>query len=269
MKIDQNTKISTILKENPDAIDVIAGINKHFRRLQNPILRRALAKRVSIKDAANIGGVSVELFLRKLQEIGFEIEQPQKAEKNHQETKKMESIKDKKPTIILDVRPDIEAGNDPFKRIMATIKELKEGDILKVINSFEPIPLINLLRQKGFSAEVERPEPGLVITYFRKEKNAQTPDPNQGPPPHKDDFDKAVHSFGPNLKVIDVRMMEMPEPMVTILSELEKLPKGHGLLVHHKKFPKFLMAELNTRNYKLIEKRIDPNNIDLIIFKQE
>ena len=268
LKIDANTKISAILKENPDAIAVIAGINKHFKKLQNPILRKTLAHRVSIKDAAKIGGVDVDTFLRKLQEIGFEIAEKETTPSQTKETNPT-SIKDQAPTLTLDVRPDIEAGKDPFKKIMSTIKELKEGDILKVINSFEPIPLINLLRQKGFSAEVDRPEPGMVVTFFRKEEKAETPDINQTPPRHQDDFDQAVHSFGDKIKEIDVRMMQMPEPMVTILSELETLPKNFGLLVHHKKFPKFLMAELATRNYKLIEKKIDDHNMDLIIFKKQ
>lgn len=268
MKINENTKISAILKAQPDAIEVIAGINKHFRKLKNPILRKTLAHRVTIKDAAKIGGVSVDVFLRKLQEIGFHIEHTKIQKHPTQNSNQMETLKDLKPTLTLDVRPNIEAGNDPFKQIMASVKDLKEGEILKVINSFEPIPLINLLGQKGYTSEVDRPEPGVVVTYFRKGAKAQTPDENQTPPPHKDDFDKAVQSFGENLKIIDVRMMEMPEPMVTILSALETLPKGHGLLVHHKKYPKFLMSELSTRNYQLIDKPIDAHNVDLIIFKQ-
>jgi len=132
LKIEANTKISKILKANPAAIEVIAGINKHFRKLRNPILRRALAPRVTIKDAAKIGNVSVNLFLRKLQEIGFEIEQDHKMEQEAQKTNQMLTLKDKKPTLTLDVRPDIEAGNDPFKRIMSAIKSLKEDDILQL-----------------------------------------------------------------------------------------------------------------------------------------
>lgn len=268
VKINQNTKISKLLKANPKALDVIAGINIHFKKLKNPILRKALAPRVSIKEAASIGKVSVDVFLTKLQEIGFEVEGFKPAEEQKEKEPKM-ILKDKEPSIILDVRPDIEGGTDPFKRIMASIKEMKDGETLKVINSFEPIPLINLLRQKGYASEVDRPEDGVVVTYFHKGTKAETPDLDQAPPPHKDDFDVKVNSFGDHLKVIDVRAMQMPEPMVTILSALEVLPQGHGLLVHHKKFPKFLVSELNTRNYQLIEKLIDSNNMDLIIYKEQ
>ena len=268
MKIDENTKISKILKANPDALEIIATINKHFRKLRNPILRRALAPRVTIKDAAKIGNTTVDVFLSRLQEIGFEINTEFKVTKESKPTQPMNTIIDQEPAIILDVRPDIEGGTDPFKRIMSTIKDLKEGEVIKIINSFEPIPLINLLRQKGFTPAVERPEPGVVVTYLLKGEKAETPDANQTPPPHQDDFDQVVQAFGDDLRVVDVRMMEMPEPMVTILSELEILPQGHGLLVHHKKFPKFLVSELNTRSYQLIEKKIDSNNMDLIIFKK-
>lgn len=268
MKIDEHTKISKILKAKPEALEVIASINKHFRKLRSPILRRALAPRVTIKEAAKIGNTTVEEFLRKLEEIGFEVDTTTQTTSTQNQTDSRPLQSNIKPAITLDVRPDIEAGTDPFKKIMATIKDLKPGETIKIINSFEPIPLINLLRQKGFTPTVERPEPGIVVTYLLKGDKAETPDANQAPPTHKDDFDQVVHAFGEDLKVVDVRMMEMPEPMVTILSELETLPKGHGLLVHHKKYPKFLVSELTRRNYQLIEKLIDSNNMDLIIFKK-
>ncbi|MDX5436888.1 MAG: DUF1858 domain-containing protein, partial [Pontibacter sp.] len=56
MEIAANTKISAILKANPDAIEAIAAINRHFEKLRNPLLRKILASRVTIADAARIGG---------------------------------------------------------------------------------------------------------------------------------------------------------------------------------------------------------------------
>ena len=43
MIIDRNTKISQILKEKPEAIEAIAAINRHFKKLENPFLRKMLA----------------------------------------------------------------------------------------------------------------------------------------------------------------------------------------------------------------------------------
>jgi len=54
MEINENTKISTIIAHNPDAIEKIVSIAKHFEKLRIPVLRKVLASRVSIKQAAKI-----------------------------------------------------------------------------------------------------------------------------------------------------------------------------------------------------------------------
>lgn len=74
MKINTQTRISTLIKHNPEAIDAIASINPHFNKLRNPVLRAVLAPRVSIADAARIGKCRPEDFFDKLKAIGFEIE---------------------------------------------------------------------------------------------------------------------------------------------------------------------------------------------------
>ncbi len=102
MKITAKTKISQIIKYDRNAIDVIASINKHFRKLKNPILARVLASRVNVADAAKVGGVSTEEFLKKLQENGYEVEFSQEEKKVSQE-KKTNTIMEKKNIVTLDV----------------------------------------------------------------------------------------------------------------------------------------------------------------------
>ncbi len=75
-------------------------------------------------------------------------------------------------------------------------------------------------------------------------------------------------NFGSNLKEIDVRLLEMPEPMVNILKSIETLPEDHVLLVNHKKVPQFLLPELKSRNYTWIHKDIEPGLTQLLIYKQ-
>lgn len=263
MKVDQNTKISKIIKENKKAIDVLASINKNFTKLHNPILRRALAPRVNIREAAKIGGVKANVILQKLQDLGFDVEMTEAIVETP--SSQDAPITNITPTITLDVRPDIEEGKDPFQKIMKTVQNLQEGDIIKIINSFEPIPLINQLKNKGFSATVERPQPGLVHTYFQK--GSSVSDTPQTKKIDLGSFSDIRQRFGEKIKTVDVRALEMPMPMVTILSEIETLPEGHALYVHHKKFPKFLTSELSDRNFHIVEQFIDANNTKLIIFK--
>lgn len=268
MKITADTKISDLIKANPASIDAIASINKHFKKLKNPILRRTLARRVTIKDAARIGGVDVDVFFEKLSAIGFKTQSTEKILKEEVKSPASTSfLTGKEPLTELDVRPIIEGGDDPFQLIMKTIKTIPNNGVLKIINTFEPIPLINILREDGWQSEVTRPEEGVVLTFFKKGDTATNANLESTAAPLAD-FDKKMQQYCEKLKTIDVRPLEMPEPMVRILSELEVLPQDQALFVHHKKFPKFLIPELKNRGYQLVEKRIDDHNLDLLIFKE-
>ena len=57
--------------------------------------------------------------------------------------------------IELDVRPVIESGKDPLNIIVQKVKNLQTGDVLKIVNSFEPTPLIHLLGNQGFESFTE------------------------------------------------------------------------------------------------------------------
>lgn len=271
MKISEKTKISQLIKENPEAIHTIASINKHFKKLNNPVLRKILATRVTIADAAKIGGTSVDVFFEKLKAIGFETDLQIKETQPITETKQatiMEHI-NKEMLVEMDVRPTIEAGNDPFKEIMEAIKVLPDDKTLLIINVFEPIPLINHLKEKGYESKTERPEQGVVHTYFRKSLQTSDETLPEIEQSELNDFELAVSEFGENIKTIDVRHLEMPEPMVTILQETENLPEGHALFVSHKRIPQFLLPELKKREFTILSHELDENNLNLLIFKKK
>ncbi len=55
--------------------------------------------------------------------------------------------------VILDVRPDVESGGEPFMRMMEAASTLQPGKTLVIIAPFEPIPLYDVLAARGFSHE--------------------------------------------------------------------------------------------------------------------
>lgn len=270
MQINENTKISEIIKENKSSIDVIASINKNFKKLKNPILRTMLAPRVNIKDAARIGGVKAGILLKKLESIGFTIEIEKDATElaNPLEINNKQLIAMKNKTIItLDVRPILDRGVDPFNAIMEELKKLNETEeTLKIINTFEPIPLLNILKKKGYEYETERPEDGEVHTYLTKTGNASEEKVNKEVQ-LEDTFESMSEKFAGKLVQVDVRDLEMPMPMVTILENLEQLAPDQALFVNHKKLPQYLLPELKDRNFVYVSQAIDNDNINLIIYK--
>lgn len=268
MRITAKTKISEIIKYNKKIIDVIASINKHFRKLKNPILAKVLASRVNIADAARIGGVSTDEFLKILQENGYEVEFNQE-EKQVSQEKKTNTIMEKKNIVTLDVRPILSGGVDPFDEIMKTIKGMKEEETLLIINTFEPVPLLNILQKRGYDYHTERPEPGVVYCYLQK-AGSVTPATNEVKEvegKETEGFEGIENRFKGKLTEIDVRTLEMPMPMVVTLEALEKLKEGEALYVHHKRLPRYLLPELENRGYKLVQKPIDEHNLKLIIYK--
>jgi uncharacterized protein (DUF2249 family) len=53
-------------------------------------------------------------------------------------------------SIVLDVRPFHERGEEPFDAIMGAVAGLPPDRSLLLINSFEPIPLFRVMDSRGF-----------------------------------------------------------------------------------------------------------------------
>ena len=169
----------------------------------------------------------------------------------------------------LDVRPILSGGTDPFEKIMETLNGIGDNDTLKIINTFEPVPLINKLKTQGYTHKTERPDGGEVHTYISKVSDAVVSEPSTDSGDKSDlSFEDLEAKFANKLTEVDVRDLEMPMPMVTILEEIEKLSDGEALYVHHKRLPQYLLPELENRDFTLVEKEIDENNLKLIIYKK-
>nr|MBO2476101.1 hypothetical protein [Bacillota bacterium] len=71
--------------------------------------------------------------------------------------------------LVLDVREDIRNGNEPFPKIMAAVRNLAPGQALVLINSFEPVPLYQVLGAMGFSHRTEAlADDHWRITFYRE-----------------------------------------------------------------------------------------------------
>lgn len=72
--------------------------------------------------------------------------------------------------VLIDVRPDLQAGREPFHKIMEAVDGLGPNQELVLIAPFEPRPLYKVLGAKGFDHRTEENEDGdWRITFFRKQ----------------------------------------------------------------------------------------------------
>lgn len=269
MQINANTKIAVLIKTHPDALETIIALSPRFTKLRNPVLRKVMAGRTSIAMAAGLGGCTVEDFFRQLAPLGFTIDRLTTAAVEPETVNEIpDFLKNLEPNrlVELDVRPVIESGKDPLTIIVEKVNGLKAKQVLKLINSFDPTPLKNLLGKKGFESFTEIVNAELVNTYFYKTAE-QTLTIEKTDPAANVGWEEILQRFYGKLVTVDVRQLEMPLPMHTILEALETLPAEKALFVYHKRIPVFLLPELQERNLSYRVKEISETEVHLLIYK--
>lgn len=266
MVITANTKIAAILKHHPAALDAIISISPKFEKLRNPVLRKLMAGRASISMASKIGGCRIHDFFEKLQPLGFAVDEtiPAIAEEKKQPPDFIKTIQPGQ-MIVLDVRPLMASGKDPLNSILEKIRALQPNQVLKILNNFEPTPLMQLLQKQGFESYAEEINENLVETWFYRRSHVAP----QNAPAVSDaskNWDQLFERFKDRLQTIDVRNLEMPLPMLTILEALDELAAGTALFVYHKRIPVFLLPELVERKFDYRIKEISEGEVHLLIF---
>jgi uncharacterized protein (DUF2249 family) len=66
----------------------------------------------------------------------------------------------------LDVRPLFAAGRPPLVPILNAVNRLEPGQALRLIAPIQPVPLFDLLRQRGFTHEAREREDGAWEILF-------------------------------------------------------------------------------------------------------
>lgn len=275
MDYNLQTKISEIIGHDAASIQAIAGVAPPLKRLKNPLLRKIMAPRVTVEEAARMGGCRPEDIIRVLDPLGYRYIASEDHAHDHPQDDTPGWLSEAESARIhtFDVRPIIENGTDPLKAIVAKFKEVEAGEILCVINTFIPTPLIHLLEGKQADRSfVKRINDREFHTFFLKKAVQSTPEVPHNSHVIMDDvgaFHQLCDRYGNGrLKEVDVRHLPMPMPMQTILAELEELPEEQTLYVHHKRVPVYLLEELADGGFEVHINREGEGNVKMLIFRR-
>ena len=277
--INAHTKISTIIHENKAAIHAITALAKPLEKLKNPLLRKLMASRVTIAEAANMGGCTIHDFIKVLEPLGFTfIESVSSTDIKIAADTKPEWLTQTPIEQIhfFDVRTILQSGNDPLKEIMQRFKGITSNDVLCIINSFIPVPLIRLLEKDQALTYTETISDEEYRTYFLKfnkrkkaEKVETLPQQDFVMMEGADSFAKLLNQYvADKIITIDVRPLPMPGPMESILSQLEKLKQDEILLIHHKRIPVYLLEALANQSWMVHIHTISNTEVNMMIHKK-
>ena len=144
--------------------------------------------------------------------------------------------------VTLDVRDDLRQGREPFSKILSAVAALDEGQGLRLLAPFEPLPLFRVLERQGFSHQAWPTDSGDWEVLFSRSADAAVPKPRtaaSSPPAGGGAADLEV----------DARGLEPPQPLVTILEALATLPAGATLRARTDRRPMHLYAQLQERGF--------------------
>jgi TusA-related sulfurtransferase len=142
----------------------------------------------------------------------------------------------------VDVRPTLRAGGEPFGEIMAAVAKLPPGQGLRLLATFKPTPLLQVLGSKGFSHEAREIGGGDWEVLF-------TPGAAAGTAPARTATATDDGAWPEPVQHMDNRDLDPPEPLVRILAVTETMARGEVLSVLLCREPAFLLPELAKRGH--------------------
>lgn len=191
--IRKEDTVFDVLTRHPELKPVLQELSPKFKKLDNPVAFNTLARVTTLERAAKIGGVYLREMLYRLNDalgLGAEYLASEKAAiqeslRSGDALKKVVELAGRRtsgtapastPPPWLSVaksfpKMDLRTlSEDPFDRVMKLAEGVKRGEGFILIQSFEPIPLLAHLSQKGFLHYTERIEAKEYRIYFIKER---------------------------------------------------------------------------------------------------
>ncbi len=183
MKITGDLKIKEVLAiDEEKMITALIWLAPEFERLQYPKLRRAMAGRVSVSQAARIARVPLSEMLYVLNlavgeneaELSKELlhcsqEDFLYTDKNYPvKPVEIATLKDIDANVVfVDLMPQADEKRDPMPAIAKGLVSLKQpSQTLLLRHPFDPIPLRDMLARRGFASWAEERKQGEWFIYF-------------------------------------------------------------------------------------------------------
>lgn len=142
----------------------------------------------------------------------------------------------------LDVRPILTAGGEPFGIIMSAVRALAPGQALRLITTFRPEPLFQVLARQGFANAVRQLEGGDWEILFTP--ISTTHDPGMPISP------TAPLSWPEPARHLDCTMLDAPQAVTRVLNTLRIMSENEVLFALMGDEPLSLFAELETRGHR-------------------
>jgi len=273
--VGPDDRVNDVLARDERLVDVFVRHSTHFNKLRNRAMRRVMGRLVTVQDAARLASVPVDELLRDLNAaLGIGGAPPAPTVRA---TPRAGGVHPgNAPVVTVDVRNDLREGREPLPRIMVGVSTLLFDEVLEVRAIFEPVPLLALLRRRGFASESVQHGPDDWSVYFWRDHSVAPPLTTSGhattPARESMPAPGAAHAAAElparaaddATMWLDVRNLQPPEPLVRTLAALEELPAGRQLVQVNSRVPQLLLPMLAERGFAC---ELDESHTDHVLLR--
>jgi hypothetical protein len=167
--ITPKTKIYDLLEAYPDLEDILISSAPEFKKLKNPVLRKTIARITSIGQAAAVGGLDVQDLVNRLREKAGQGSIDQLDDSGVKYVTACPAWFKREAVVkTIDTNEMLNRGEHPVHVVLAAIKELGENEILEIIASFIPAPLLDKTLSLDYKHWLDRKSDREFRIYFMK-----------------------------------------------------------------------------------------------------
>lgn len=154
-----NTRLSEALAANSAILDYVVSLNPHdFERLHNPILRRVMPPRITLRRIAKMVGIPEREFVAKINQLAGLPDEDEPIEPHKSELLPQSSPVppdwlagvEKESLTWVNVLPIDAEGGDPMPPINIAINGSKPGEVVGIKHKWEPQPFYDIWHARGF-----------------------------------------------------------------------------------------------------------------------
>ncbi|MBN1348354.1 DUF1858 domain-containing protein [candidate division KSB1 bacterium] len=165
--INPETKVAALIEHFPQTEATLIELAPPFRKLKNPLLRRTIAKVTNLRQAAQVGNISLGALINALRfAAGIQEQYATETSQNEPVQHPPDWFDESRIEKNFDARKMIDAGGFPADIVMNELKTMQPDKIFELITAFLPAPLIELAQKKGFGVWSRNADNGLIKTYF-------------------------------------------------------------------------------------------------------
>lgn len=264
--IHAGDRVGAVLARDDSLIEVFVAASPVFEKLRSAAMRKTMARLVTVEQAARIAGIDAGELVERLNRALAGKEPPRAAESagapGRSALAPLPEALTRLPSdrlVECDVRDELRAGREPFRRILDTARDLPAGSVLRVRAIFEPAPLYAVLARHGLAHATERLADDDWRVWFYRDA-AAVPREAAAPPAPATDL---------GMRVLDVRGLEPPEPMIRTLEALAEMPRGETLVQINVRVPQYLLPKLAERGFVYDIREQGPELVRLFIRHRE